>query len=372
MVANPMQRKARNSFLIGMISTLLVCVIIGGLLFFFLTNKDKKEEEERGLEQIAYVLNQDVKSGQIITPSMFSQITVYANMIPSNYISNQVVSELTTQTVDGSILYSAQEGNGETVYYIEIDAQRGSQYKTVGNQSNGKVKVKIEQDAGGYYRTTNANQKEYIQFLDVPVIAKVDLKANTILTSSVVSKSNQVTTDDVRYVEYNMLQLSTTLAEGDYIDIRLTLPNGQDLIVVSKKEIKSLIGNTLGLELTEDEILMMESSIVEAYIMTASKLYAVQYVEPGMQGAAVKTYTPTDAVQNLIIANGNIKEEARNALASRFDPNMRGYINREMGAYEESRQTNLETGIQKEIEDAKAAREEYLSSLNASESATTE
>lgn len=365
MVANPMQRKARNSFLLGMIITLVICAIIGGLIFFFITNKDKEEEEERGAEVIAYVLNQDVKSGQTITSNMFLPITIFSNMVPSNYITNQTINELQTQDIEGNILYTMNQNDEETMY-IEIDSQKAAQYVTVGDQNSGRVK--IEKDSSGYYRTTKAGQKEYIEFLNVPVIAKVDIKANTVLTSSIIGKSNQVTTDDVRYVEYNMLQLSTTLAEGDYIDVRLTLPNGQDLIVVAKKEIKSLYENTLGLELTEDEILMMESAIVEAYIMTASKLYVVQYVEPGMQGAAIKTYTPTNEVQRLIEANGNIKQEARNALASRFDQNMRGYINNAEGAYEENRQTNLETGIQKEIEDAKAAREAYLSGLESTES----
>ena len=107
----------------------------------------------------------------------------------------------------------------------------------------------------------------------------------------------------------------------------------------------------------------MESAIVEAYIMSSSKLYAIQYIEPGMQDAAVKTYTPTTAVQNLIAANGNIKNEAKSALQARFDQNMRGYIDGDKNAYSADSQTNLETKMQEQIENAKAAREAYLSGL---------
>ena len=192
--------------------------------------------------------------------------------------------------------------------------------------------------------------------------SKLDLSAGTILAENLVYEGEELTSD-VRYVEYNMLTLPTTILEGDYIDVRLTLPNGQDLIVISKKEVKSILGDTIGLELTEGEILMMESAIVEAYIMTASNLYAIQYIEPGIQEAAIKTYTPTAAVQNLIAANGNIKSEAKSALQARFDQNMRGYIDGSKGAYAADTQQNLEEGIQKQIEDAKAAREAYLSGL---------
>ena len=160
-----------------------------------------------------------------------------------------------------------------------------------------------------------------------------------------------------------MLTLPTTIAEGDYIDIRLTLPNGQDLIVVSKKEVKSILGNTVGLKLSEGEILMMESAIVEAYIMSASKLYAIQYVEPGMQQAAINTYTPTDAVKGLIERNSNIVPEAKKALTDRFNNDIRLWTNTERNDYLTEQQENLEQGLQKEIENAKAAREAYLNGL---------
>ena len=97
--------------------------------------------------------------------------------------------------------------------------------------------------------------------------------------------------------------------------------------------------------------------------MSSSKLYAIQYVEPGNQEAAVKTYTPTAAVKQLIAANGNITIEARNKILSNFDDGVRSYVEGEKGAYAASSQNNLETGIQKEIQNAKSAREAYLSGL---------
>ena len=161
-----------------------------------------------------------------------------------------------------------------------------------------------------------------------------------------------------------MITLSTTADVGEIIDIRLTLPNGLDLIVVSKKEIKSIIGNTIGLELSEHEILMVESAIVEAYIMTASKLYATQYVEPGIQEASLNTYVPTAEVQNLIKAsNNNIQETAKNALANRFSTSIRDNINSDKTQYLTEELVNLEEKLQQEIENAKAAREAYLSGL---------
>lgn len=291
MVANPMQKRARNSFLLGMIITLIVCVIIGIIIYFVFVAQNKGDEEKGDLVT-AYVLKQDVKSGDIIDYSSFKQIKIYENMVPKNYI-------------DASKLASME---------------------------------------GDY-------------------IAKVNLYQNSIVTTDTIALKEEATTEDLRYVEYNMIVLPTTILEGDYIDIRLTLPNGQDLIIVSKKQVKTILGDTIGLELTEGEILMMESAIVEAYIMTASKIYAIQYVEPGNQTAAKATYTPTAEVQALIDRNPNIANEARAQLKNKFNGDIRVGTDNSKNAYSVQGQQNLEAGIQKQIEDAKAAREAYLSGL---------
>ena len=66
---------------------------------------------------------------------------------------------------------------------------------------------------------------------------KVSMKKNTIITTELLNKSDSVVQDDVRKQEYNMLALPSQLETGEYIDVRLALPSGQDYIVVSKKEV---------------------------------------------------------------------------------------------------------------------------------------
>ena len=47
MATNPMQRKARNSFLLGMLLMLVISGAIIALLFMQLINKNKKEQPRR-------------------------------------------------------------------------------------------------------------------------------------------------------------------------------------------------------------------------------------------------------------------------------------------------------------------------------------
>ena len=80
-------------------------------------------------------------------------------------------------------------------------------------------------------------EHEDVTLTEVPLIAKVNMKANTVITRELVAQSDEVNTDDVRTQEFNMVTLPTTLETGDFVDIRLRFPNGVDYIVVSKKEV---------------------------------------------------------------------------------------------------------------------------------------
>ena len=162
------------------------------------------------------------------------------------------------------------------------------------------------------------------------------MNKNSVITIDMISKSDEKTTDDLRKVEYNMLVLPSQIATGDYIDIRLSLPSGQDYIVVSKKqvEIPQIDGvdseDTIWLKLSESEIITMNNAIVDAYRSIGSTLKVVTYTEAGIQNAATPTYVPTGEVMELINSDPNIVQTAKNALIQRYNSEqgrVRGNIN---------------------------------------------
>ena len=145
MVANPMQKKARNSFLLGVIITLILCLIIFALFYFLVIDKEKKEEEQKGQKVIAYVLNQDVKSGDIVTSNLLTQIEVYNTMIPSNYINSMQLSNMTLQDSNWNTLYTNSEGK------MYINQENNNQYITTG-ENNRKERILIQEDENGFYK----------------------------------------------------------------------------------------------------------------------------------------------------------------------------------------------------------------------------
>ena len=71
MASNPMQRKARNSFLLGIIVTLLITGVVIAFLFLQLKQKSDQIKEQEAAKRSVYILAQDVKAGQILTQDMF-------------------------------------------------------------------------------------------------------------------------------------------------------------------------------------------------------------------------------------------------------------------------------------------------------------
>ena len=295
MAINPMQKKARNSFLLGMLITFVICAVLVAAFYMLTILPEKKKEDTRGKEVTAYVLNRDIKSGEKVTADMFTPISTYQSMVPQNYINSANVASL--------------------------DENKA-------------------------------------------LIAKIDMSKNTVVTTNSVVTEDQAVTNDIRTMEYNMFTLPINVDIGDFVDIRITFPNGQDYIIASKKEIKNIQGNTITFELPEQDILMLNSAIVESYIMTASNIYIAKYVEPGLQEKATNTYTPTAEVVKLIASDSNIVSSAKKELAEKFNTDLRNNdMNSSSGQYSGNALTNIEAGLKQQIENAQKAREQYLTGL---------
>ncbi len=360
MATNPMQRKARNSFLLGMLVMLLISGLIIALLFMQLMNKTRKEQEELKASVNAYVLNQDVSSGQVITSDMMTIQTVNRNLVPSNATSDiSIIENYALQDKEGNDIYTKTKNNESKLYIT----RNGTEYE-----------VQKEEETDNYYIARN-NNKEYLELNNVPLVAKVTMKKNTLITTELLSKSDNIVQNDVRKQEYNMLVLPMDLQTGDYIDVRLMLPSGQDYIVVAKKEVEipEISGvdaeDTIWINLSEDEILHMSCAIIDAYQVKGAKIYVTKYTEAGMQEAATPTYPINGSTSALLQNNPNILEKAMNELKARYSNTnaselRENYINNVISSQGDQAQSNLETKMQESITNSKNSRKEYLDSLS--------
>ena len=250
-----------------------------------------------------------------------------------------------------SDMFAGTTGSGGTVYAYKLIAEVKS-----GEQIDAS-KVEMVKVAA------NNLPSDYInEGIDVTAYkSKINLQAGTVLSASLLYSGEELV-DSTRLVEYNMLTLPSNLTVGDYIDVRFTMPSGQNYIVLSKKQVKNIQGTTVTLYLTEDEILMMSSAIIESYVMKASNLQAIKYVQAGIQEPSTPTYSVNSDVYQLIMANyqKGINIEDYGKINDSYNSALRQTIEQELGQYVGTESTNIQEGIDKEKE---TAMELYLSGL---------
>lgn len=289
MPANPIQRKTRNSFLLGMFIMLIIAVAVGAVLYFTVLSDMFVGTSTTGKGGTVYVykLTQNIKSGEKIDTNKLEIVKMAVSDVPTDYVN-------------------------ESINIAECKS-------------------------------------------------KLNLQVGTVLSKSLIYQ-NEPVQNSTRLVEFNMLTLPSTLRMGDYIDVRFTLPSGQNYIVLSKKQVVSLKNTTVGLCLTEDEILMMSAAIIESYIIKASNLQAIQYVQAGTQEASTPTYAVNNDVYKLIMSNSQkgINIEDYSKINDSYNADLRSIIDEELGQYVGTEVVNIQEGIDKEKENA---MELYLSGL---------
>lgn len=316
MPVNPMQRRMRNSFLVGF----LLALIIMALVVLGLVYKMKGIEEEKAaieaLQQPVYVAAEDLESGQSV------------NM--DNFITEQVQTTMDTSLIisDEDFMFKDAEGNPEIKYH----------------------------DDG------TEKQKD--------MIMKVNVPAGAIVTKDMLADATVDLTSDQRIQEFNMILLPSQLKTGDYIDVRLSLPKGQDYIVLAKKKVLQSTETGIWLKLSEEEMLTINNAIVESYGIIGSKLYAIEYSDPGIQEAAEPTYPVNLDVFNLINYNPNIVETAKAEIYNRYYANNQAMATQRSQIIDPavaesggSNASNVESKNQEEISKVQAARADYVSTL---------
>lgn len=223
--------------------------------------------------------------------------------------------------------------------YIHLNNEFGTKYKLAMEElaANQKEVYVATSDIlmGDYITKNNIEYKKvfstqpeetYFTEIDIGKMAIVEIKPGTHLLSTMVSE-NLVDTD-LRETTYNVITVNTNIAHNDMVDIRILYPNGENYIVLSKKNIKFFNESKEDSYywLSEEEILRMSSAIVDAYLYQGTVLYTTRYIEPNVQSESIITYTPSlisiELIQNspniVSIASDSLNQEVRKKIENRL------------------------------------------------------
>ena len=297
-MANPMQRRAKNSFLLGVLIATLVMAVVVAALIYKITSLNEIKEELESKQISVWVAATDLESGTDLTDGTLINQMVQTTVNRANIVDNTIIGAVDEET-------------GDPITY--------------------KTKIKIP--------------------------------AGSIITQDMVYIDGEGTSKDERLQEYNMISLPSQLQNGDYIDIRFKLSTGEDFIVLSKKKVEGTNTDTIWLKVDEEEILILNSVMVESWMLTGSKLYAIEYTEPGTQEEAKQTYPVNGDVLKQIEINPNMLAEAKQALYDRYNVEQRNKIESGIQNVNQERDDLVDAGMNAETQRIKELREEYVTSL---------
>ena len=246
MMLGPMKKKMITT---GIIAFLIPCILFGFIFFMYNSKKGAEIKELTRQSKVVYryVMSGDQPVGHVIT---------------SNDLILAEVKEISSPIDSFEVIYS---GDGTAKTAIKDDRQRA-----VGKK------------------------------------LKIAVKDKTILTSAMLLSDDDEVSADLRTKEFNMISLPSDLEVGDFIDIRIVFPNGEDYLVVAGKEVQqigtSADSNTIFLNLTEEDILRVSGAIIESYISDSVNIYAVKYVNPYEQLFNEKSVDLVEKYENAVAA----------------------------------------------------------------------
>lgn len=321
MASNPIKRRARQSFFLGFLIALVIMAIVVMLLVTKINSLNEENEKLKivGPKVSVYTVNKDIEEGEAITVEDIEASTMQLTAKSSAINVDNYI--------DPSIFYTQDEETGEEV--------------------------------------------------EVSYTAKVKLQAGNVVSLSMLKEGGIA--NDERMMEYGMIVLPTQLKNGDFIDIRLRLANGTEKIVLAKKKVEQCTANSIWMKMKEEDILTMNSAIVDAYLAQGSQLRATLYTNPLMQDAAEANYPVNNEVFADIVKNPNLLPDAVNALVEKWrkvNP-LSGSADadltvdrRVIDSYistahptDEDKSSAVEAGYTTEATDINTARSEYVSGL---------
>lgn len=145
---------------------------------------------------------------------------------------------------------------------------------------------------------------------------KVNIVPGTPLTADLLM--SEWFDDTLRDVDITVNSRVVGMRVGDYVDVRITLPFGEDYIIFPHKRIQYIGDRSIKVYLNEAEWQTWQSATVDYYLnqQYGCRIYLTKYIEPGVQQVAQSYYAPSDRVYEIMRRDPNIVSTALSALTS--------------------------------------------------------
>ena len=204
-----------------------------------------------------------------------------------------------------NIMYQTELSNNQQTVYVATDLINAGDIVTDTGENANVEKQTVY---------TGLESYNYITESEMNTRAKVDIAAGVPVMYNMVT--DVVVDNDTRDYEISVANLTTDQKENDVVDIRVIFPNGEDYVILSKKQITNLIleNCVFTSQLNEEEILRFASAIVDAYMTTGARIYTTRYVEENIQETSTPNYPVRETTIALINSDPNVVTKATETL----------------------------------------------------------
>lgn len=204
-----------------------------------------------------------------------------------------------------NIMYQTELSNNQQTVYVATDLINAGDIVTDTGENANVEKQTVYTALESY---------NYITESEMNTRAKVDIAAGVPVMYNMVT--DVVVDNDTRDYEISVANLTTDQKENDVVDIRVIFPNGEDYVILSKKQITNLnLENCVFTsQLNEEEILRFASAIVDAYMTTGARIYTTRYVEENIQETSTPNYPVRETTIALINSDPNVVTKATETL----------------------------------------------------------
>ena len=396
-----MTKKTKRLIIVASVAISVVGVLIA---FYSLNTKYKQELEltqqncQAQLSSLQNELNSkklqvyvpvnDVKPGQVLSPDMLEEVTIFTDSDPNAFLDIKSLTAENEDAVESLKAYlsgdrgqlDSDEDYDDYVDYAETVPQNTEDAGTEAIEpeteaiapetevsseareeiitesavtegtdlptdavTEGKTDIAVEDEIATetdeLLDTTSIVSEEIIELTGV--VAVTELPAGQPIYKSAVQIMD---CSDLREKYINFVTLNTNLEEGDTVDIRIKFPNGEDYVVLSKDVLRdlNLAGAEFYLWVNEESILRLSAATVDAAI-NGGEIYVTKYVKPSVQDPLVYTYQPPEDVLRLIQWDPNIILDAENTYSNtkrgEFEARLKAFNSR--GSEEDAANSDL-------------------------------
>lgn len=379
MAVNPMQRRSRNSFIAGLIIGLVVTVVVSGLLLFRVSKLNSDLAKEKNKLKEIIVANRDISANSEITVNDIGKERIVTNISPAELEKTKSMLKLigygaipsmpgvpeTTGKTKKANSNNMVSGGNNTATPVDNNNKNNSANNTENNANsnanNNAATTPAENPAPNVENNNQEGDKAS------KLYAAINIPKGTVITSDMLVQNSDAISQNstVRTVEYSTITLPSELLAEETIDVRISFPTGQDFVVLSKKFVKKADAESVWIDVDEEEILRMNSAIIESYLINGAKLYAVNLSKPGIQKKAIATYPVNSSVYSLLNIDPNVSNIAKdnlmknsNILTQRTDLN-------EIISNAEDGKERVGTAVQQEIKARDEKRKQYIEKMTA-------